>query len=137
MSSATFVHQGIYKSGLARRVARWLDAIPHPPVAMEIAPDRIAVARWGRSGSLDAFAVELLPPGAVIPSAVETNLVNSAVTKAAVAKACDRLHTHTEDVALILPDPVIRVFVQHFEDFPRSSEEAIPLLRWRLKKSVP
>ena len=118
-------------------MARWLDAIPHPPAAMEIAADRVAVARWGRSGSLDAFAVELLPPGTIVPSAVETNLVNPAAAKAAVLKACDRLRTRAEDTALILPDPVIRVFVQHFEDFPRSSEEAIPLLRWKLKKSVP
>ncbi|HEX8765419.1 MAG TPA: hypothetical protein VF740_09680 [Candidatus Acidoferrum sp.] len=137
MSSATAVHQGIYKSGFARRVARWLDAIPHPPVAMEIGADRVAVARWGRSGGPDAFAVELFPPGAVVPSAVETNLVNSGAAKSAVAKACERLRTKAEDVALILPDPVIRVFVQHFEDFPRSPEEAIPLLRWKLKKSVP
>ncbi|HEX8880162.1 MAG TPA: hypothetical protein VF749_09050 [Candidatus Acidoferrum sp.] len=137
MSSATFVHQAIYKSGLARRMARWLDAIPHPPVAMEIASDRVAVAKWGRSGSLDAFAVELLPAGAVLPSAVETNLVNSAAARVAVAKACDRLRTRGEDAALLLPDPVIRVFVQHFENFPRASEEAIPLLRWKLKKSVP
>jgi len=115
-------------------MASWLDAIPHPPVAVEIASDRVAVARWGRSGSLDAFAVELLPPGAVLPSAVEPNLVNSAVARAGVAKACDRLRTRAEDTALILPDPVIRVFVQHFEDFPRSSEEAIPLLRWRLRE---
>jgi type IV pilus assembly protein PilM len=40
-------------------------------------------------------------------------------------------------VALILPDPVIRVFVQHFEEFPRSPQEAIPMLRWKLKKSIP
>ena len=122
---------------MARRVSRWLDAIPHPAVAVEIAADRVAVARWSRSGAPDAFAVELFPPGAVIPSAVETNVVNSGAAKSAVAKACDRLRTKAEDTALILPDPVIRVFVQHFEDFPRSSEEAIPLLRWKLKKSVP
>jgi type IV pilus assembly protein PilM len=131
------IHAGIYKSAVARRLASWLDAIPHPPVAMEIGSDRVAVARWNRSGSLDAFAVELLPPGSVVPSAVETNFVNSAQAKAALAKACDRLRTRGEDLALILPDPVIRVFVQHFEDFPRSREEAIPLLRWKLKKSVP
>lgn len=118
-------------------MASWLDAIPHPPVAIEIAADRIAVARWGRAGSLDALAVELLPPGAIIPSAVETNLVNSAAVKSAVAKVCDRLRTRAEGAALILPDPIIRVFIQHFEDFPRSAQEAIPLLRWKLKKSVP
>src|SRR5947208_15074925 len=95
------------------------------------------VGERGAPGSLDAFAVELLPPGAVIPSAVETNLVNSAVVKAAVAKACDRLRIRPEDVALLLPDPVMRVFVQQFDDFPRSSAEAVPLLRWHLKNSVP
>jgi type IV pilus assembly protein PilM len=36
-----------------------------------------------------------------------------------------------------LPDSVIRVFVLHFDVFPRKPEEAIPILRWRLKKSVP
>src|SRR5713101_3958870 len=104
---------------------------------MEIASDRLAVARWSRTGSLDEFAIESLPPGAIVPSVVETNLLNSFVVKSAIAKACERVRTREEDVALILPDPVIRVFVQHFEEFPRSSEEAIPLLRWKLKKSVP
>jgi len=137
LSSAPLIHRGIYKSRLVRRTSLWLDAIPHPPMALEIAPDRIAVAKWGRASSLDAFAVEALPPGAVIPSAVETNLVNSAAVKSAAAKACDRVRTKGEDAALILPDPVIRVFVQHFEDFPRSRDEGIPLLRWKLKKSVP
>lgn len=135
-SSATF-RQGIYQSGFVRRVARWLDAMPHPPLAFEIAPDRVAAARWSRTGSLDGFAVETLPPGAIVPSAVETNIVNSAAVKSAVSKACSRLDGHHEDVALILPDPVIRVFVQHFEEFPRSPQEAIPMLRWKLKKSVP
>ncbi len=120
-----------------RRIAGWLDAMPHPPLAIEVAPDRVAAARWSRAGSLDMFAVESLPPGAIVPSAVEINLVNSAAVKAAVSKACHRLRSRDEDVALVLPDPVIRVFVQHFEDFPRTAEEAIPMLRWKLKKSVP
>jgi type IV pilus assembly protein PilM len=27
--------------------------------------------------------------------------------------------------------------VQHFDEFPRSPQEAIPMLRWKLKKSIP
>jgi type IV pilus assembly protein PilM len=135
-SAATFA-QGLYQNSLVRRVSRWLDAIPHPPVAIEIASDRIAVARWTRAGSLDSFAVEELSPEAVVPSAVEVNMVTPAAAFSAVSKACERVRTRDEDVALILPDPVIRVFVQHFEEFPRSDEEAIPMLRWKLKKSVP
>jgi type IV pilus assembly protein PilM len=37
----------------------------------------------------------------------------------------------------MVPDEVIRVFVLHFDVFPRSTSDAIPMLRWRLKKSVP
>jgi len=129
--------QGIYQSSLVRRLTRWLDAIPHPPLAIEIAPGRVAVARWSRTGSLDGFAVESLPSGAIVPSAVETNLVNPSAVNRAVAAACERVRSRDEEVALILPDPVIRVFVQHFEEFPRAAEEAIPMLRWKLKKSVP
>lgn len=137
MSSVATFRQGIYKSSAVRRLARWLDAIPHPPVALEIAPDRVAGARWTRAGSVDGFAVEPLPNGVLVPSAVETNITNLAAVRGAVLTVVERLRAKDEDVALLLPDPVIRVFVQHFDDFPRSPQEAIPMLRWKLKKSVP
>ena len=135
-STATF-RQGVYQSEFVRKMARWLDAMPHPPLAIEVSPERVAAARWSRTGSLDGFAVEVLPMGAIVPSAVETNIVHIAAVRSAVASAIDRLRGRDEDVAMILPDPVIRVFVQHFEEFPRSPQEAIPMLRWKLKKSVP
>lgn len=114
-----------------------MEATAHPQVAIEISPERVAGARFTRTGSLNGFAIESLPAGALVPSAVETNLLNAAAIKSAVSGVCTRLGAKDEDVALLVPDPVIRVFVQHFEDFPRSSEEAIPMLRWKLKKSVP
>ena len=135
-SVATFRH-GIYQSDLIRKVARWLDAIPHPPIAIEIAPDRVAGVRWTRTGGVDAFAVEAIAPGALVPSAVETNIVTLPAVRDVVAGVVDRLRAKGEDAAILLPDPVIRVFVQHFEDFPRSPQEAMPMLRWKLKKSVP
>jgi len=97
----------------------------------------VSAARFTRAGSLEGFAVEALPPGALVPSAIETNILNPIAVKAAVAGVCSTLKLKDEGAALLVPDPVIRVFVQHFDDFPRSSEEAIPMLRWKLKKSVP
>jgi type IV pilus assembly protein PilM len=137
LNSTTAFRQGIYQFEWVRRIARWLDAMPYVSLAIEIAPERVAAARWSRTGSLDGYAVEMLPVGALVPSAVEANIVNGAAVKAAVANVCDRLRSRDEDVAMILPDTVIRVFVQHFEDFPRSAAEAVPMLRWKLKKSVP
>jgi type IV pilus assembly protein PilM len=132
------IRQGIYQSGIVRRLARWLDATPHPVVACEIAADYVAAARWTRSGmGLDGFAIEPLPAGAIVPTPVEANLVDAAEVRGAVGRVFSRLRAKDEDVALLLPDSVIRVFVLHFEVFPRKADEAIPILRWRLKKSVP
>jgi type IV pilus assembly protein PilM len=119
-------------------MARWLDTTPHPLIACEIAADYVAAARWTRTGmGLDGFAVEPLPAGAIFPNAVEANLVDAAEVRAAVGRVFSRLRAKSEDVALLVPDSVIRVFVLHFDVFPRNAEEAIPILRWRLKKSVP
>ena len=137
MSDVATFRKGIYKNELVRKFSMWLDAAPHPPLAVEVATDRIAGARISRNGGLDGFAVEALPPGSVVPSAVETNLVNLIAVKSAFESVCSRLRAKNEDIAILVPDPVVRVFVQHFDEFPRSPQEAVPMLRWKLKKSVP
>jgi type IV pilus assembly protein PilM len=136
LSSIATLRQEPRESGLFSRLARWLDAMPHPHLAIEFAPDRVAAARW-RGHSVDEFTVETLPPAALVPSAVEPNVINASALKTALANIVSRLRARDQDVALILPDPVIRVFVQHFDEFPRSPQEAIPMLRWKLKKSIP
>jgi type IV pilus assembly protein PilM len=138
LSEDNAIRKGIYQSSIVRRMARWLDAIPHPLIACEIAIDYVAAARWTRTGAgLDGFAVEPLPPGAIVPTAAESNLVDVAEVRAAVGRVFSRLRAKNEQVALLVPDAVIRVFVLHFDVFPRKLDEAIPMLRWRLKKSVP
>jgi type IV pilus assembly protein PilM len=138
MTATEQIRQGFYRSAAVRRFAQWLNVAPHPLIACEIAAGYIAAARWNRAGNnIDCLAVEPLPPGAIKPNAVETNLANPAEVRAAMEKVFARLQAKTRDVALFLPDPVIRVFVLHFDAFPRSASEALPLLRWRLKKSVP
>jgi len=138
MTSVEAIRSGIYRSKGVRRFVKWLDVAPHPLIACEIAAGYIAAARWTRAGGgIESFAIEPLSPGALKPSAVETNLVNSGEVRAAMSTVLSRLRAKTREVALFLPDPVIRVFVLHFDVFPRSADEALPLLRWRLKKSVP
>src|ERR1700676_909855 len=106
-------------------MARWFDAVPHPMIACEIATDYVAAARWARTGmGLEGFAVEPLPPGAIFPTAAESNLIDAAEVRSAVGRVFSRLRLKNEPVALLVPDPVIRVFVLHFDVFPRKSDEA-------------
>jgi len=138
LSNADGIRQGIYQSYLVRRLAQWLDAVPHPVIACEISTNYVAAARWSRTGAgLDGFAIEPLPVGAIFPNAAESNLLDASEVRAAVGRVFSRLRAKNEEVALLVPDPVVRVFVLHFDVFPRKSDEAIPMLRWRLKKSVP
>lgn len=112
--------------------------MPHPSVVLEIAATHVAAARWGRDIShLAASAVETLPEGAIVPSATQTNINDAAAVRAAIKSVSSRVPNQGQPVALMVPDPVIRVFILSFDSFPRRAEEALPMLRWRLKKSLP
>jgi len=136
-SSASLTTQ-FYKLGPVRRVERWLNAMPHPSMVVEIASNHVAAARWGGSrGNLESFAIEPLPAGAVMPSPVDANVPQPDAVKSALRRVFSRVPHHGGQVALLIPDPVVRVFILPFETLPRRADEALPLLRWRLKKSVP
>ena len=120
------------------RLRRWLDHMPSPSLACEIGPHGVAAARGARRRvSLEAHAFEALPAGAVVPSPVEPNIIDAAAVRAALERVLARVNGHETEAALVIPDQVVRVFLLQFDNFPRGAEEAIPLLRWRLKKSVP
>jgi type IV pilus assembly protein PilM len=98
----------------------------------------VAVARaGGRSGLLEGVAVAPLPAGAVMPSTLETNVVQPEAVRSTLQQIFARVPIHGTPVALLVPDLVVRVFILPFDSLPRRASEAVPLLRWRLKKSVP
>lgn len=111
--------------------------MPHPAAVCEIAADHVAVARWSGSGGLESGAAEGVEAGAIKPSPVEANVANSEQLQAALQHIFERVSLRGQTVALLVPDPVVRVFIFPFDTLPRRAEDANPLLRWRLKKSVP
>ena len=137
-SAGTSVSNRFYSVGLVGRMDRWLHAMPHPQLVVEIASHHVAAARWGkRRGHLEAGAVEPLPLGAVMPSTVEVNIAQPDAVRAAVRRVFARVPAGGAPIALLVPDLVVRVFILPFDNLPRRADEALPLLRWRLKKSVP
>lgn len=119
-------------------IGEWLDAMPHPSLVVEVASTHVAAARWGRDLShLIAFGAEQLPEGAVVPSATQPNIADREAVRSAIHSVLSRAPKQGPDVTLLLPDPSVRVFILPFDTFPRSADDALPLLRWRLKKSLP
>src|SRR5271169_5343769 len=114
MTVSEGIRQGMYQSALVRRAVQWLDDPPPPLLVCEIAAEHVAAARWTRTAwAVEGFAIEPLSPDAIVPTAVETNLVNAAEVRAAVGKVFAQLGVKGQDVSLLVPDPVVRVFVLH------------------------
>jgi type IV pilus assembly protein PilM len=122
-----------------------------PPVAVELSPPGVLAAaspgspRTGfapRGGSPESvhppvYAFEPLPEGALVGGIGEPNLRAPEVVANAIRTALGQIAPRTRSVTLVVPDTVVRVFVLDFDSLPGRAAEAIPILRFRLRKMVP
>ena len=116
-----------------------------PPSAVEISPDgvlaavRPAAGQRGETGGGTAavYAFAPLPAGALVPGIDEPNLRAPEVVTEAIRSALDQASPRSRAVTLVLPDSTVRVFVLDFDSLPAKTEEAIPVIRFRLRKMVP
>ena len=117
-----------------------------PPVAVEISPEGVLAAARpvarARRGAADSaqgniYAFVPLSPGALIPGIEEPNLRAPEAVTAAIRSALDEISPRTRAVTVVLPDTVVRVFVLEFDSLPAKPAEALPVVRFRLRKMVP
>ena len=88
MTTADGIRQGIYSNPLVRRVAQWLDAVPHPPVGLrDCARIRGRRAMEPRGGTVcRRLCRRASSAGCLGATAVETNILDPAAVRAAVSK---------------------------------------------------
>ncbi len=109
-----------------------------PRLACEIAADRVLVGRLAEDGrSLEACAARELAPGSVVPDLVEGNLRQREAVSEAVQEALDSVAARSHDVIAVVPDAAVRVVLLEFDTLPTDSDEAVSVVRFRLKKSLP
>lgn len=113
-----------------------------PHVACEIAPGGIVAARTGEAAaSVAAAATAPLSEGALAPGLKPGNVVDRLAVIAAVRKTLDavgvRPNSRNADVTVVIPDGACRVLLLDFDALPGKLSEALPLVRFRLKKLVP
>lgn len=111
-----------------------------PPAAVEISPEGVlAAARRGgkASGRVPSYAFVELPAGAMLPEIGEVNLRAPQSVAEAIRSALEQVEPRTRSVTLVVPDSVVRVFVLDFDAFPAKAAEAVPVMKFRLRKMVP
>jgi type IV pilus assembly protein PilM len=112
--------------------------IPKPKLACEIAADRVLAGRFGdNGGGLDLCAARELAPGSVIPDLVENNLRQREAVRTGIEAALGAVAGRSKDVIAIVPDASVRVMLVEFDTLPSDHEEALGVVRFRLKKSLP
>jgi type IV pilus assembly protein PilM len=113
-------------------------SIAKPKLACEIAADRVLAGRYAdNGGGLDQCAARELAPGSVIPDLVENNLRQREAVRAGVEAALGAVAGRSKDVIAIVPDAAVRVMLVEFDTLPSDQEEALGVVRFRLKKSLP
>ena len=116
----------------------WL-ASPPPDAALELAPDSVSgavISARGSDATVQSFAFEPLPSGALMPSLTGQNVVDRPAVVKAIKAVTDRIG-RPRKVALVIPDLATRVSLVRFDQVPASREDLDQLIRWQMKKSAP
>jgi type IV pilus assembly protein PilM len=109
-----------------------------PRLAIELRPEGVVAARAeDAQATLSAISFGGLGDGAIVPGLKAGNLSARAETVAAVKKALEAVALKERQTTLVLPDAAVRVLLLDFDQLPAKAEEALPVVRFRLKKLLP
>jgi type IV pilus assembly protein PilM len=133
-----------------------------PRLACEVRAEGVVAARAeDASAVLSAVSQVSLADGVVVPhlrtgeagvtvaspagnsaasgfvGSVAAGAAGRATLVAAVRSALEAVSLKTRDVTLVVPDSAVRVLLLDFDELPAKAAEALPVVRFRLKKLLP
>ena len=113
-----------------------------PRLAIEISAEGVVAARAEDAAALlAAVSRGKLAAGAVAPGLKVGNIADRAAVVTAVKAALDgvagRGGDRSRDVTVVVPDAAARVLLLDFDSLPSKAAEALPVVRFRLKKLLP
>ena len=109
-----------------------------PRLACEVTVGSVIGARAAdKAGRVDLFTSRRLRQGAIAPGLSTPNVHDGETLRTAISGALEAVTNKSRDVIVVLPDSSIRVLLLDFETLPAKSAEAEPVIRFRLKKSLP
>jgi type IV pilus assembly protein PilM len=104
---------------------------PPPEHVFELSEAGIAYARHGETG------FQNFEPGVLAVSPLADNILQPGAVTSALARIAPPNGAKRRPAAIILPDYAARVSLLDFDSFPSSPEEQLPLVRFRVKKTIP
>ena len=109
-----------------------------PRLACEITSEGVIAARAAdKTSRLEVFTSRRWNDGTITPGLSLPNILDVQALRTALSGALGAVAGKSKDVIVILPDVAIRMILLDFESLPTKREEIEPVLRFRLKKSLP
>jgi type IV pilus assembly protein PilM len=109
-----------------------------PRLACEITLDGVIAARTSdKTPRLEVFTSRRLAPGVIAPGLNGPNVLDAEALRTALSGALGAVAGKSRDVIVVLPDVAIRMMLLDFEALPAKAVEIEPVIRFRLKKSLP
>lgn len=111
---------------------------PRPRLACEITVDRVIAARASdKTSRLEVFTSRKLNQGTLAPGLTGPNVLDGQALRTAISGALGAVRGKSRDVIVIVPDAAIRILLLDFDALPAKARESDPVVRFRLKKSLP
>ena len=107
-----------------------------PQLACEITPEGVIAARQQKDEQA-VLSFAPLAPGVVQPGLTGSNFSDEAAVAAALGKALDEVAAREKQLTLVVPDAAVRVLMLDFDALPAKAQEALPIVRFRLRKLMP
>lgn len=111
-----------------------------PRLSVEVRAEGIVAARAEDAAAvLSAVSRSRLARGALLPGLRLGNLVDRQAVVAGLRKTLDAVvdKSRGRQATLIVPDASVRVLLLDFDTLPSKAAEALPVVRFRLKKLLP
>jgi type IV pilus assembly protein PilM len=107
-----------------------------PSLACEIMPEGVIAARLQKEGEAIMSFAPLLP-GALKPLPLGENFLDRVAVETALRKALEDVGAREKQLTLVVPDAAVRVLMLDFDTLPAKAQEALPIVRFRLRKLMP
>jgi len=110
-----------------------------PRLACEIRPEGVVAARCedGAVGETVSLARVVLGEGAFRPGLRGSAAVDRRAVVEAVRQALEKVFDKGRETTLVVPDASVRVLLLDFDALPTKPVEALPVVRFRLRKLLP
>ena len=109
-----------------------------PKLACEVTANAVVAARRADEGGViaAAYPMQMRSP-MIVPGLKESNVVDAGGLTGALRQALTAVSSGDKFVTLVVPDSVVRVLTLDFDTLPDRERDALPIVRFRLRKLLP